>query len=108
MFGNNALAPAPCRFLKPCWEDGWRVRGRRRASFLSPFADASHMRADTEMDGIPVEADQPGEAQARLGCEQRQGVITASGARRAIGSGKDRLDLRPRKTPGACRGACLV
>jgi hypothetical protein len=73
------------------------MRGQRRASFLSSFADASHMRADAEMDGIPVEADQFGEAQAGLGREQQQRVIAASEPCRAIGSGEDRLDLRPRQ-----------
>ena len=55
------------------------------------------MRAGAEMDGVPVEADQLGEAQAGLGCEQQQGVIAASEPCRAIGSGKDRLDLGPRQ-----------
>jgi hypothetical protein len=67
------------------------------AAFLSTFADASHMRASAEMDGVPVEADQLGEAQACLNREQQQGVIAASEPCRAIGSGKDRLDLRPRQ-----------
>jgi len=52
----------PRWFLEPCMEGVPRVRGERRASFLSPFADASHMGAGAEMDGIPVEADQLGEA----------------------------------------------
>jgi hypothetical protein len=30
------------------------VRGQRRASFLPPFADASHMGASAEMDGIAI------------------------------------------------------
>jgi hypothetical protein len=55
------------------------------------------MRAGAEMDGVPVEADQLGEAQACLGCEQQQGVIAVSEPCRAIGRGKDRLDLGPRQ-----------
>jgi hypothetical protein len=51
------------------------------------------MRTGSEMNGIPVEADQLGEAQACLGGD---GVIAASEPCRAIGSGKDRLDLGPR------------
>jgi triosephosphate isomerase len=49
------------------------------------------------MNGVSVEADQLGEAQACLGREQQQGVIAASEPCRAIGSGKDRLDLGPRQ-----------
>jgi hypothetical protein len=37
------------------------------------------------------------ERQACLGCEQQQGVIAASEPCRAIGHGKDRLDLEPRQ-----------
>src|SRR5437899_8513002 len=47
----------------------------------------------TEMNGIPVEADQLREAQARLGREQQQRVIAASEPCRSIRSGEDRLDL---------------
>jgi hypothetical protein len=43
------------------------VRGKWRASFLSTFSDALHMRAGAEVDGISVEADQLGQAQAGLG-----------------------------------------
>src|SRR5712671_87593 len=75
------------RFLEPSMEGAPRVRGQRRTSFLSPFAEASHMRAGAEMDGIPVEADQLGEAQACLGREQQQGMMAASEPCRAIGSG---------------------
>jgi hypothetical protein len=47
----------------------------------------------TEMNGIPVEADQLGETQACLGREQQQRVIAASEPCRSIRSGEDRLDL---------------
>src|SRR5690349_4726504 len=69
------------------------VLRQRRASFLSPFADTSNMGTVTEMDGVPVEADQLGETQARLGREQQQRVIAASEPCRSIRSGKYRLDL---------------
>src|SRR5262249_29817651 len=85
------------RFLEPCLEGASRIGGQRRTSFLSPFADASHMRAGAEMDRIPIEADQLGEAQACLGGEQHQGVIATSEPGRTIGSGKDYLDLGPRQ-----------
>jgi hypothetical protein len=68
--GEQRARGAAYRFLEPCLEGAPRVRGQRRASFLSPFTDASHMRAGAEMNGIPVETDQLGEAQAGLGCEQ--------------------------------------
>ena len=55
------------------------------------------MCAGTEVDGVPVEADQLGEAQARLGREQQQGVIAAAEPRRPIGRGEDRLDLGARQ-----------
>jgi hypothetical protein len=55
------------------------------------------MGASAEMDGIPVEADQLGEAQASLGREQQQGVVATSEPCRPIGRRKDRLDL------GACQ-----
>ncbi len=66
---------------------------QRRASFLSPFADTSNMGTVTKMNGIPVEADQPGEAQACLSREQQQRAIAASEPCRSIRSGKDRFDL---------------
>ena len=55
------------------------------------------MPAGAEMDCVPVEVDQLGQAQTCLGCEQQQGVIAASEPCCAIGSGKDFLDLRPRQ-----------
>jgi hypothetical protein len=72
------------RFLEPCLEGAPRVRGSWRASFLSTFPGASHMRAGAEMDGIPVEADQLGQAQAGLGREQQQSIIATSEPCRAI------------------------
>jgi hypothetical protein len=51
------------------------------------------MRADAEMDGVPVKADLLREAQACLCREQQQGSIAASELCRTLGSGKDRLDL---------------
>lgn len=73
------------------------MRCQRGASFLPTFADTPHMRAAAEMDGVPVQADQLGEAQAGLGREQQQGVVAAAEPRRPIWRGKDRLDL------GACQ-----
>ena len=60
---------------------------------LPPFANASHADAVTEMDGVPLEVDQLGEAQACLSREQQQRVIAVSEPCRSIWSGKDRLDL---------------
>jgi hypothetical protein len=53
--------------------------------------------AGSEAEGVPVEAGQLGQAQARLGCDQQQGVIAASEPRRPIGLGEDCLDLWPRQ-----------
>src|SRR5271157_2021027 len=91
--GEQCARAAACRFLEPGLESSPRVRSQRRASFLSTFANASHMRAGADMDGIPVEANQLGEAQARLSSEQQERVIAASEPCCAIGNGKDRLDL---------------
>ena len=55
------------------------------------------MRADAEMDGLSVKADQLREAQTCLSGEQEQCVITVPEPRRAVGSGKDRLDLGVRQ-----------
>ena len=55
------------------------------------------MCAGTEVDGVPVEADHLGEAQARLDRDQQQGAIAAAEPRRQIRGGKDCLDL------GACQ-----
>ena len=55
------------------------------------------MRAGAEMDGIPVEADQLGQAQAGLGREQQQGVIATPEPCRAIWGSENRLDLGPRQ-----------
>jgi hypothetical protein len=51
------------------------------------------VRAGTEMNGVSVEADQLGKAQACLRRKQQQGVIAVSKPCRTIGNGKDRLDL---------------
>jgi hypothetical protein len=53
------------------------------------------MGAGAQADGVPVEAGRFGQAQARLGGKQKQGVIAASEPRRPIGRGEDRLDLWP-------------
>ena len=55
------------------------------------------MRAGAEMDGILVEADELGKAQACLGREQEQGVVAASEPCRAIWGGENRFDLGPRQ-----------
>ena len=87
-------------------DDGWRDRllqriarelGQRRTPLLPPFANTPNVGAGAEVDVIPVEADQLGEAQSRLDCEQQQGVIAASEPRRAIRHGKYRLDLGARQ-----------
>jgi hypothetical protein len=49
------------------------------------------------VDGISVKANQFGEAQARLGRDQQQGVIAAAKPRRSIGHGENRLDLGARQ-----------
>jgi hypothetical protein len=49
------------------------------------------------VDGIPVKSNQLGEAQARLGREQQQGVIAAAKPRRPIGRGENRFDLGARQ-----------
>ena len=55
------------------------------------------MCARPKVDGIPVKASQLGEAQARLGRDQQQGVIAAAKPRRSIGRGENRLDLGARQ-----------
>jgi hypothetical protein len=84
-------------FLEPGFEGAARVRGQWRTSLLPSLADTSHMGPDAEMDGIPVEIDQFGKAQAGLDCEQQQGVIAASKPCCAIGGGQKRFDLGSRQ-----------
>src|SRR6516225_7365151 len=91
--GEQCARPASRRFLEPRLKGDPRVRSQRRATFLSPLADTSHMRAGAEMDGVPVQTDQLGETQACLGGEQQQGVIPASEPGCPIGRSEDRLDL---------------
>ena len=55
------------------------------------------MSADAEVDGVPFETDQLGEAQARLDRDQHQGVIAAAEPRRPIRRGEDCLDLEARQ-----------
>lgn len=76
-----------------------RMRGYRRAPFLSTFSDASYMRGgvEVEVDGIPVEADRLGKAQAGLGRKQQQGTIARPSRSRAIWGSKNRFDLAPRQ-----------
>jgi hypothetical protein len=50
------------------------------------------MCAGTKMGGVPVEADQFGEAQTGLDRDQQQGVISAAEPRRLIGRGEDCLN----------------
>jgi hypothetical protein len=51
------------------------TRRRSRASFLPPFADTSHVGAGAEMDSVPFEPCQLGQAQARLGRDQQQSQV---------------------------------
>ena len=67
---KQCLCSPPCWFLEPRPKGSTSVRGQRCASFFPPLADASNMGTVTEMNGIPVEADQLGETQACLGREQ--------------------------------------
>jgi hypothetical protein len=92
-----ACDAAPRRLLEPCLESDPGVRCQWSASLLPTFANTSHMGAGAEMDGVPVQADQLGEAQSGLGREQQQGVIAASEPCRPIGCSKDRLDLGSRQ-----------
>src|SRR5262245_46483716 len=95
--GKQRLRRASCRLLEPLLQGDTRVPGQWCAPFLSSFTNAPHMSAGAEMDGVPVEADQLGKAQARLGCKQQQGVVAASKPCRPIGHGKYGLDLCARQ-----------
>jgi hypothetical protein len=87
----------PYWLLDQSLKDTSSVRGKRRASVLTTFSDTSHVGASAQMQGIPIETDQLGEAQTCLGREQQQGVIATSEPGRAIGRGKYRLNLGMRQ-----------
>jgi membrane carboxypeptidase/penicillin-binding protein PbpC len=55
------------------------------------------MCAARQGDGVPVEADQLGNAQAGLDTKQEQGVITTPDPGRSLRHGKKRFDFRPRQ-----------
>src|ERR1700722_457222 len=95
--GEQSSSSLPYRLLEPCLERTSSERGQRRGPFLPPLADTPHMSAGAKVDGVPVEADQFGEAQARLDRNQQQGVIAAAEPRRPIGRGEDGLDLGARQ-----------
>ena len=82
-------AVAPFRAVpEPCLESTPNMCKQRRASIFPPLADTSDVKPRAEMDGIPVEADQFGEAQAGLNLEQQQGIVTAAAPGSAIGRAK--------------------
>jgi len=95
--GEQGAGAVPRRLVEPRPESDSGVPCQWGASFLPAFADAPHVRAGAEMDGVPVQADQLGEAQAGLGREQQQGVVAAAEPRRPVGRGKDRFDLDARE-----------
>lgn len=95
--GEQRVRMVTRRFLQPGFESAARERGQWRTSLLPSLADTSQMGPDAEMDGIPVEIDQFGKAQAGLDCEQQQRVIAASKPCCAIGGGQKRFDLRSRQ-----------
>src|SRR5262245_14093554 len=95
--GKQRLRRASCRLLEPFLQGDTPVPGQWCAALLSSFTNAPHMSAGAEMDGVPVEADQLGKTQARLGCKQQQGVVAASKPCRPIGHGKYGLDLCARQ-----------
>lgn len=95
--GEQSGSSLPYRLFEPCLERTPSERSQRRGPFLPPLADTPYMRAGAEVDGVPVETDQLGEAQARLDRGQQQGVIAAAEPRRPIGRGEDCLDLGARQ-----------
>jgi hypothetical protein len=101
---EQSARSAPCRFVEPCLKCTPGVRGERRAPFLPALAEAAHVGTGAGMDGVPVEPDQFGEAQACLSRGQQQRVVAAAEPCRLIGSGEDRLDLSGRRFGYASSG----
>ena len=95
--GEQCCCSFPYRFLEPCLERAPSEVVSGVHPLFPAFTDASHVCARPEVDGIPVEAGQLGEAQARLGRDQQQGVIAAAKPCRPIGRGENRLDLGARQ-----------
>ena len=81
-------------FLQPCLKRCASELGERRGPFLPSLAEASHMSAAAQKDGVPIEIDQLGKTQASLHGEQQQGVIAPPQPCRSIRGGEDGLDLR--------------
>jgi hypothetical protein len=69
--GEQSCSSLPYRLLEPCLEGTLSECGQQRGPFLPSLADTLHMSAGAEVDGVPVEADQFGEAQARLDRDQQ-------------------------------------
>src|SRR5580693_8302395 len=92
--GEQCCCSLPYWLLEPCLEGLPGDRGQRSGPLLPPFADTAYVSTGAEVDVVPVEANQFGEAQARLGRNQQQCAITATQPCRPIGRSEDRLDLR--------------
>ncbi len=75
--GEQGGCSTPGRLVQPCLDRSACVGGERRTSLFPSFTGASHMSSGAEMDGVPVQADQLGNAQACLGGKQQQSVIAA-------------------------------
>src|SRR5580704_16930157 len=86
--GEQSCCSLPYWLLEPCLEGLPGDRGQRSGPLLPPFADTAHMSTGAEVDVVPVEANQFGEAQACLGRNQQQCAITATQPSRRIGRSK--------------------
>ena len=105
--GNSARS-ASRRFLGPCLENGPRVRGQRCASFLSPFADASHMSAGAKMDVVPCRGRS---APGRANLSGQRGTATYDHVVRAMSSdqGPPRIaSISGRVRKCTCRLSCRL
>lgn len=95
--GEQGAGTMPRRLIEPSLKCDSGVSCQRGTSLFAAFTHAPDMRTDAEMNGFPAQADQLGEAQARLGRKQQKCVVTAAQPRRPIGRSEDGFDLGTRQ-----------
>src|SRR5438045_1378740 len=91
--GEQGAGTMPSRLIEPSLKGDSGVSCQWGASLLAALAHTAHMRTGIKMNGFSAQANQFGEAQARLGRKQQQCVIAPAEPRRPIGRSKDGFDL---------------
>jgi hypothetical protein len=95
--GEEDVSVTSLRFSEPCLEYGAGDFGQRRTTLSSALADHAQVSTDAEHEVLASQAGHLGEAEARLGCCQNEGVISPPGPSTPIRSHEQSIYLRTRE-----------